>query len=73
MVPGTLDILWPRGATAQLESSGEILVRADDGTRLAVTGTHVKVTGGSADVDTVSPCLSRDRSRIELQVVELSE
>lgn len=73
MVPGTLDILWPRGSSAHESASGEITIVGPDGSALAVTGTRVKVTGGSAQVEVSSPCLSPDRPRIELQVVGLSK
>jgi hypothetical protein len=70
MIPGTLDLLWPRGSTADVDPSGEVEVLAQDGEVLGVTGTRVQVTGGAGSSGSGSDCLSRDRSQIEVETIK---
>ena len=70
MIPGTLDVLWPRGSTADVDSSGEVEVLTQDGEVLGVTGTRVQVTGGAGSSGSGSDCLSRDRSQIEVETIK---
>lgn len=70
LIPGTLDILWPRGTTAYVMPSGEVEVVAQGGIPLAVTGTRVYVTGGTGKAESPSGCLSPDRSQIQLETVQ---